>query len=141
MNTLTKEEKAAKRQADLEAKALAQAEYKRQEAIEKADYFAALPKRLMDMQALATSIGIVVDVILTEQGPSVHFYNESRKGGMDETLTYTSEEWEVNMVEDTLKQRKKTQDAIAARTILARGIIAKLSTEEKLALKENSWLL
>jgi hypothetical protein len=132
---------AIKRIEAAEAKRLANEESKRQEAIEKAAYLASLPKRLMDMQALAISVGISVDVTLTSTGPSVQFHYETRTGGINETLTYTSEEWKVNYVQDSINNLKEKQDAAAARTIVARGVISKLSVDEKLALKENIWLL
>lgn len=106
-------------------------------------YKAGLPKRLMDAQALAGSCGIASHVELTANGPSVRFEYEdhSHKNYIDETLTYQSEEWEVECLEGKLRDLKASCDAAAARLALAQSAFNKLTEDEKGAVKENiMWL-
>lgn len=103
-------------------------------------YLLTVPKRLMYAQALAQNLGVSVTVSLTETGPSVHFYNEASV--IDNTLTYQTEEWELESLERKLRGLSEERDARAARLALARHVWKnRLSETERAALKENiNWL-
>lgn len=113
-----------------------------QAAAEKAleAYLLTVPKRLMDAQALAQSLGVGVNVSLIETGPRVHFYDESNV--IDDTLTYQTEEWELEYLERKLRDMKIDQDARVYRRGIAEDAWKnKLTETERAALKENiHWL-
>lgn len=100
-----------------------------------AAYLLTVPKRLMDAQALAQSLGVGVNVRLTETGPSVHFYDESKV--IDDTLTYQTEEWELEYMERKLRDMKIDQEAKIYRRGVAQDVFATLSREQKEAIIEN----
>jgi len=140
---LTTEERAMRKALKLAEEANARMTYEAEKAAADAVYKAGLPKRLMDAQALAGSCGVATHVELTATGPSVRFEYEdhSHKSYIDETLTYKSEEWEVEFLEGKLRDLKALRDAAAARLLLAKTVFAKLTDDEKIALKENiMWL-
>ena len=102
-----------------------------------AAYLLTVPKRLMDAQALAQNLGVSVNVSLTETGPSVHFYSEASV--IDDTLTYQTEEWELEYLERKLHALREEKDARTARLTLARDVWKNRLTEtERAALKENT---
>jgi len=98
-------------------------------------YRASIPGRLMVAQALAQEVGITTDIRLTATGPSVRFYESD--GILDETVCYTTEEWELEHLERILREKKDEKDARIARRELAQKTFDSLSTEQKTALKEN----
>lgn len=103
-------------------------------------YLLTVPKRLMDAQALAQNLGVNTNVSLTATGPSVHFFDEASV--IDVTLTYQTEEWELESLERKLREIREEKDARIARLALARDVWKnKLSETERAALKENiNWL-
>ena len=130
----------AERRLEQKAQIAAQAaEYERQRQEHLVMYKASIPKRLMDAQALAASLGIAVHVSLTATGPSVRFEYEDHHGNdyIDETITYETEEWELENLESILAARKAKRDAYDARRVVADGVWARLSDDEKVALKEH----
>jgi len=143
MATQTKEEIAvARRKKQGERKAeqdRMRAEYEVQKQEHLAMYKASVPKRLMEAQALASWLGIAVHVSLTATGPSVRFEEENHhdKLYIDETITYETEEWELENLERTLAELKIKSDAYDSRRIVANGVWARLSDDEKFALKEH----
>jgi len=143
MATLTKEEIAiARRKKQGERKAEEErmrAEYEVQKQEHLVMYKASVPKRLMEAQALAAWLGIAVHVSLTATGPSVRFEEENHhdKLYIDETITYETEEWELESLESTLASLKAKRDAYDARRIIAQGAWSKMSEEERAAIKEH----
>ena len=136
---LTPEQKARARQLKKDADAVNQAAYELQQQEHLAMYKASIPKRLMDAQALAVSLGVAVHVSLTATGPSVRFEEENHHDRLyiDETITYETEEWEFEGLENVLAGLKAKKDASDARRIVANGVWARLSDDEKVALKEH----
>lgn len=103
-------------------------------------YLLTVPKRLMDAQGLAQNLGVSVNVNLSENGLSVHFYHESAV--IDDTLTYQTEEWELECLERKLRDLKEEQEARKARTSLAEEAWKnKLTDDERAAIKENFYRL
>ena len=101
-----------------------------------AEYLRTVPKRLMNAQALAQSLGISVNVSLTEAGPCVNFCDDDAM--IDELLTYQTEEWELEDLERKLRELKQAQDDRRARVALAQDVWKNRLTEaERIALKEN----
>lgn len=100
-------------------------------------------KRLMDAQALAVSMGAEVNVTLTDTGPSVHFFWEHTKSGvdLDEVITYQSEDWEMTFIEEQLDKARLWKDAFERRRELATTTWAALSDEQKIAIKESIFSL
>jgi hypothetical protein len=98
-------------------------------------YLLTVPKRLMDAQALAQSIGVAVNVSLTATGPSVHFYDDAAV--IDDTLTYQTESWELEYLERKLRDMKIDQEARIYRRGVAQDVFATLSREQKDAIIEN----
>jgi len=143
MATQTKEEIAvARRKKQGERKAeqdRMRAEYEVQKQEHLAMYKASVPKRLMEAQALASWLGIAVHVSLTATGPSVRFEEENHhdKLYIDETITYETEEWELENLEATLASLKAKRDAYDQRRIVAQRIFSNLSDEEKICIKEH----
>lgn len=107
---------------------------------EKEAFRLTMPARLMRLSALAQQVGIETNIRLIEDGVSLRIQNDS-KPYIDSTLTYNSEVWEVEMIEQELNDIKAEQDAITARRELALTVWAKLSDNEKLAVKENIYNL
>lgn len=100
-------------------------------------YRASIPARLMMAQVLAQEVGISTTIRLTATGPSVRFY-DSHDEVFDETVCYTTEEWELEYLERRLREKKEEQDARVRRRGIAEDVWAnKLTAEEKAALKEN----
>jgi hypothetical protein len=99
-------------------------------------YRANLYIRLMAAQSLAKEIGITTEIQLTPSGPSVRFYEEN--GILDDTVCFTTEEWELECLERRLREKKEEKDARAVRRALAEDVWAqKLNETERIALKEN----
>jgi hypothetical protein len=108
-----------------------------EDALEK--YLASVPKRLNDAHIMARNLGISVNVKLTEDGPSVHFRDE--KEIFNDTLTYQTEEWELESLERKLRELNDENVARAARVSMAQEVFATLSKEQKAAIKENIYML
>ena len=99
------------------------------------EYRKTIPKRLIDAQALATSLDISTEVKLSEHGPRVFFYIDG--SDFSTNVTYNTEQWELESLENRLCEMKIERDARAGRRQLAQDIFDRLNTEEKNALKEN----
>lgn len=98
---------------------------------------ATLPMRLMAAQTLASCVSVPSTVSLTATGPSIHFGSSDYSSGFDDTLTYESEEWEVEHVERKLRDLKEEQEARQRRRGIADDVWKnKLTADEKAALKE-----
>jgi len=99
-----------------------------------------MPERLMKLQALASEACISTRVLLTVAGPAVEFTRhnyDDRMNDLEETLTYDSEEWEVENLERRLTAIKEDIEARRARRVLAEDVWKnKLSPDEKIAIKE-----
>lgn len=138
---LTTEQKEARRIAKeaRDAEDAKAAEAQRLRRIEElAIYKASIPKRLMDAQAAARWLGISTDVSLTASGPLVNFNDDSGNIYINETLTYESEEWELESLEQTLKNLKEKRDAYEAQRIVAQDAwSSQLTTEQQLAIREH----
>ena len=98
----------------------------------------ALPKRLMDAQALAGSIGVATHVELTATGPSIRFEyeNHSKDIYFDHILTYQSNEWEIDGLEKLLQRITDMQAECKVRMAYAKNVFDKLTDEEKSCMKE-----
>lgn len=117
-----------------------EAREERQRAEERAAYLATVPNRLLVAHALAREVGVSVDLQLTAVGVNVRFYEED--GILDDTLNHTSEEWELESLERRLSEKKAEKEAIIRRRSIAEDVWAnRLTVEEKVALKENIYLL
>jgi hypothetical protein len=102
------------------------------------EYFKSLPKRMMEAQALASEVGVETYVTLIASGPSVSFrWSEDDSGYRHEdTVTYETEEWELEHVESKLRDLKTAKIAAQLRHQMAQDIYSKLSETERACLKE-----
>jgi hypothetical protein len=134
----TPEQKAAAKALKKQAEADAKIKYDFERTAELAAYKASLPKRLMDAQALAASIWVATHVELTATGPSVRFEHEdhSKKLYLDSTLTYESESWEVESVEDRLKDIKHAKEESERRLQCAKSAWGNLEEDQRSCIKE-----
>lgn len=122
---------ASLKRADLRARM----DRKIEEIEEKAKFKESLPARLINLIAVARDVGVFAEVRLTATGPAVKFQDAATF--IDETLTYESEEWEVDYLERNFQNLKKEQDDRRARQIAAKEVWDKLTVIEREALKEN----
>jgi len=106
-------------------------------------YLASVPKRLMEAQALANSLYVSTSVTLGPDGPIVHFEYESEKykSYIDATLTYQTEEWKLESLEQRLKDLKETIDAEKARLAAAKAVWLTLPESDRKVLKEFIYML
>jgi len=122
-----------------EQRELRNAEMTRLEEAAKLAFRAAIPARLMQLQADASASGVNTRVFLTADGPGIEFtrYEYDNKGSsFEETLTYDSDEWQVEYVERRIKEFKDEIDARAARKALAEEVWKGLRAEQKAAIVE-----
>lgn len=128
----TKEERAVR-----EAKQAAVAEARREA------YLATVPKRLMDAQALARSLFVTTEVNLGPAGPVVHFEYDNPKYHcfIDTTLTYQTEEWELESFERQLQELKDTLEGEKKRLQRAVEVWSTLSDNDRTVLKEFIFVL
>ena len=124
----TKEEKAARMLQEEQVQLAALATYR-----------ASIPKRMMEAQALAESVGVSVRVTLIDSGPKLtfRFPYSNDEGYYMEELTYETEEWSLEGVESLLREIKGEQDTKTIRRKLAEETWKNLSDLEKAAIKEN----
>lgn len=101
-------------------------------------YYASVPKRLMEAQALANSLYVSTSVTLGPSGPIVHFEYESEryKSFINDTLHYQSEEWELEGLERRLQDLKEQVENEKQRYRAAESVWANLSTADRQVLKE-----
>jgi hypothetical protein len=98
---------------------------------------AGLPKRMLEIQANAVDADMGTEVRLTQTGPSLRIW-ENGEGFFEETITYETEEWEVEHTERHIRDLKEAKDGRIRRRGIAEDVWAnKLLDEEKSALKEN----
>ena len=133
---LTPQEKAAKKAAAKAAQVAAEAKRKAEEEAYRIAFRASIPKRLAALKEAAEQVGVTTELELTATGPQVRFFNEGKIHNFDETLSYDSDEWDIGWIETQVRGLKEEQDAREARRTLATAAFAKLSEEEKVALKE-----
>lgn len=123
-----------------------------EQAAAKALYLAGLPKRILDAQALAQSLEVGVRVYTDPGfGTCIAFtygsYDDTshlrvpsrdtdRAPVIEETLSYTSEEWEVEHLEGKLQELKKYNEDRGQRYLMATQVFARLTDPEKKAVKE-----
>lgn len=128
------------------------AEQRAQQEAERAVYLAGLPKRILDAQALAQSLGVGVRVYTDPGfGTCIAFTygsyddtshlrvpskDDNRAPVIEETLSYTSEEWEVVHLEGKLQELKKYNEDRSQRYLVATQAFSRLTDAEKKAVKE-----
>lgn len=120
------------KQAELVAKR--ELEYK----IHQENYFKDLPRRLLELTALAKSLNVTADVELSLSGPKIRFYYSDRANNhyIDDFLSYQSDEHDVVEVEYFLKILKDEYDARIFGLNLAKNALNKLTADEQAALKK-----
>jgi hypothetical protein len=96
-------------------------------------YLDSVPKRLMDAHALAQDLMIDTRVTLTATGPAVYISID----GYDQTLTYQTEQWELERVEEFLDGKKTLRDFRHQQYLIAKEAFSKLSDEVKAAIKQH----
>ena len=133
---LTPQEKAAKKAATKAAAAAAEAKRKAEEEAYRVAFRASMPKRLTALKEAAEQVGVTTELDLYNTGPQVRFFNEGKLRNFDEILNYNSDEWDIEWIENQVKDLKAEQDAREARRNLASAAFAKLSEDERVALKE-----
>lgn len=135
---LTPEQKAASKRLKAQAAADAQMKARFEEETAAAKYKAELPKRMMDAQALALSLGVNVEIELTAIGPQVTFRcrNESDNQYVEKVIGYDTEEWELDYLERELQGLKKAQDEREQRRYFAQAAFSILTNEQKTCIKE-----
>lgn len=106
-------------------------------------YVESVPKRLMEAQALASTLFVNTSVGLSENGPTVHFEYESDKYKIyiDNELNYQTEQWELEMLEDQLHRLKVAIDDEKLRYEAAKVAWAGLSESQHKLIKEFIYLL
>lgn len=124
---MTKEEKAAKRLKE-------QQEYEAQQREEREAFLLAMPKRLMDAQALASSCGVYTSVKLTENGAEVTFRDDTN--GINDVIDYHSDCSEIEWLERQLNDLKAAQDARTKRRDDVNALWKDISLEDRKLLKE-----
>ena len=131
----TPEQKAYAKAVKAQAAADADIKYRLEQAESLAAYKAALPKRLMDAQALASKLGVHTSIDLTESGPAVYF-SHNISPYIDCTITYESDEWTVDNLESLLDDIKIEQDAREKRRNIAQNAWNGFDEEQKSCLRE-----
>jgi len=130
-----------------EQREMRNAEATRAALLQVEEYRKSVPKRIMDATALAQLLGVATNITLTSTGPSVHFeYGHWDREGtwpvvIDDTLTYETEEWELEMVEERLQRLHEHNLARETRLRLAKDAFLKLTEAERAAVKEFSYQL
>jgi len=94
-----------------------------------------IPGRFKQLNELAKQVGVSTTITLTSDGVQLEFLYTGTPY-IESSLTYDSEEWEVDHVERDLKKIKDEIDAKAARFSLAKTVWARLDDTEKVAVKE-----
>ena len=93
----------------------------------------------MQLQAISSGAGVNTRVFLNAVGPGIEFTRyeyDNRGSSFEETLTYDSEEWEVDHVERMILAFKEEIDARAARRALAESTWKSLGEADRRAIKE-----
>ena len=138
---LTPQQKALTKELKKKAKAELEAQYRAERESAAAAYTAGLPRRLMEIQARATKLSVRNEVILTETGPEVTFYNDDIGHYFDTTLSYSSDEWEVELLEKDLQQLQDRNDLAEKRRACAQAAWNNLEEDQKSCLREYiTWM-
>ena len=120
---------------------------------ERTAFLVTLPKRLLDAQALALTLDVNVSVRSGIDNVTMHFqygsYDDShleirfsnrtiRNGPpvIDEVLSYTSEEHEIEWLEAKLQELKQYNKERNIRYNLAKSVFDRLTDNEKKAVRE-----
>lgn len=107
------------------------------EAERKAQYLLTVPKRLMDAQALAQSLGLYTSVSLREDGPEVTVQHHNLDGHyFDYKLGYDAEEWELVDLETRLQDLKFDIESRQERLSRAQSIWEGLDKVDRALVKE-----
>lgn len=96
---------------------------------------ASMPARLKKITELAKEVGVDYTISLTDSGVVVTI-NREKNPYMDYTLSYESDQWEVEDAESSLQYIRREIEARIERQALAKGAWEKLSYDEKNAVKE-----
>ena len=137
----TPEQKALAKAIKVQAAADQKIKWEFERAAELSAYKAGLPKRLMDAQARASKLGVKSEVTLTETGPEVVFYNEETGHYIETTLSYNSDEWEVEALEHDLQQLQNRQDLAEKRRAVAQSAWSNLTEDQQSCLREYiTWM-
>ena len=132
MAKLTKEQKIEQEKADRAAHTLALVKYK-----------VGLPKRLMAVRELAGRLGVATHIDLLQSGPEVRFDYEghTEKVYIDCILTYESEEWEVDSLEQQLTGLEEHINRVEAEIACAQSAMSSLTEEQRQLIKKHIHLI
>jgi hypothetical protein len=137
----TPEQKAYAKAVKAQAKADEKMKQEFDAAAELAAYKAALPKRLMDAQTRAGKLGVKSEVTLTPTGPEVTFFNEEKGHYIETTLSYDSDDWEVECLERDLQLLQDRHDLAEKRKGVAQSAWGNLTEEQQSCLREYiTWM-
>ena len=132
----TPEQKALAKSIKIQAAADARMKQEFERAAELAAYKAGLPKRLMEAQGRASKLGVRNEVTLTETGPEVTFYNDESGHYIETTLSYNSDDWEVESLERDLQLLQDRLDLAEKRQAIAKSAWNTLDEDQKSCLRE-----
>ncbi len=132
----TPEQKELAKAIKIQAAADARMKYEFEKAAALATYKAGLPKRLMDAQARALKLGVRCEVTLTEIGPNVTFSNDEKGHYIETTLSYNSDDWEVESVEHDLQMLQDRADLKEKRRECAQAGWNALTEDQKSCLRD-----
>lgn len=122
----TKEQKEARWAAEAQTALIAKETFKK-----------TMPERLMKLQELASESSVSTYVTLTPTGPAIEFTRYDQFNDFEVTLTYDSEEWEVDNLEHLMIVIKEEIDARKARQTSAEKLWQSMTDDERKSLKEN----
>ena len=123
-----------------EQRELRNAEENRIALAAKEAFKATMPARLMKLQVLASEACVSTRVLLTPSGPAVEFTRHNYSDHMndlEDTLTYDTEEWEVDHLERLLNSIKEEINERHQRRVLAENLWKDLPESVRTGLKEN----
>jgi hypothetical protein len=101
---------------------------------QRAAFLVTVPKRLMNAQALALSLGVSANVRASDTGAVVSFYDSNSL--IDSNLGFDCEEWELGYIENLLTSLKNTRDRRDQRLALATAAWARIDTADQPLIKE-----
>jgi len=107
--------------------------------VAKQNFKMTMPAKLAELRKLAPDAGVNVRIDLTETGPIVEFtrWNHDNRGNdFEETITYDTEQWEVESIERRLHEFREEINSRIRRRGVAEDTWARLTAEEKAAVKE-----
>lgn len=135
---LTPKQKEQKQIAATEARLAQEALFEKEHLEKLATYKVSLPGRLAGAKNLADSLGVRTDISLLTSGPEVFFRcDDSTNDVYIETrISYETEEWLMEELEDQLRLLKEKIDACEKRKQLAIEVFGRLTQDEKTVVKE-----